>query len=118
MKYAVFKQDDAGVLSFAGTSRSLGEGPNEVAYIVNGHGLQAGDVIHFIDGGWRRVETIDPATERIRPLDVTSSTLSPVVGDDTIRYGDGPWSPAMATRLLTSMVEVECPGNGGRRRKS
>ena len=49
MRYRVFKLGSDGTLSFEGESIALGNGPRDIRYIAECHGLGKGDVVYIAD---------------------------------------------------------------------
>lgn len=84
--YRVFKQDSSRVLHYDASSEALGAGGREIALIVDGHQLWAGDVVE-IDGQWI-----------LLAFDGSYDFLPPY-GDDSYVFGDGRWSLEMRARL-------------------
>ena len=94
--YRVFKQH-RGVLTYEATSTALGSGTFEVAYIVDAHKLNPGDVI-WLGNDFVLIETVDPVLTLSDPPRVNYTYL-PQWEDHDYLFRDGPWSLAMIARL-------------------
>lgn len=90
MRYRVFKVDENGKMIFAGESVALGDGPRDLRYIAECHGLSPGDVIYISDRYIRLEENDD-----LLYLDLTRSDV--VVGGE-------PWGPELAQRLYRMAI--------------
>lgn len=103
MRYRVFTRDPEGGLNWAATSMSLGDGPRDIALIVDGHELAPGDLVYISDL-WLLILSVESSTDPVdRPFDVEYRVLSPY-GD---QVGDLRWDSKLATQLYRKAVRME-----------
>ena len=95
--YNVYKQEE-GVLHYSASSRALGTGGRDLAFIVDGHGLEAGDVIEMKNTFYLILSVEEEPASPQEPPAVIYEFLPPCT-DHNHMFKDGPWSPQMVARL-------------------
>jgi len=97
--FHVYPVSDDGVLHHRCSGWSLGTSGVDVGFIVDGmeFEIRPGDVVE-LDSNFLMIDDIRPSGHYRDPSSVEYHYL-PMLEDLTHIFADGPWSPAMVTRL-------------------